>query len=455
MAAPSDQSPAPNGEDSPMPEALSRRSTDERTAVLTRRYGDALRVGDPVRAFAATDVAIAGGMTAAGTEARVIAPAMRWIGDLWESGALGVADEHLATAISDGALAHLYPRLQTAEPRSRERVMVATVQGERHVLGPRMVADVLEGAGFDVLYLGGDVPSGALLDACRKHRPAVVALGVTMRVNLPALLGEVTALASFDDPPRIVLGGQGIPAAVGGALDFPVLASSEEVVEAVEQLLREPPGVVPPSPSLLIQVITEILPEGGDHGDVDALAERFAAAALAAADTAREQARRALAVERLALRDPLTDLWNRRAFDDRFDELVQSTGGDVAVAKVDVDGFKAINDRDGQEIGDRVLVEVARALRASVRPEDFTARLGGDELAVLLPVADTDAALEIGERIRAAVEASVTDPPVTVSVGLTGFHVDRRLTALEADRALFRAKAGGRNRVVVATPGSP
>lgn len=272
--------------DTPEPSA-----TDERAAVVIRRYGEALRVGDPERALAATDVAIAGGMTAAGAEAQIIAPAMRWIGDLWERGAIGVADEHLATAISDSALAHLYPRLQTAAPRSRERVLVSTVQNERHVLGLRMVADALEGAGFDVLYLGGDVPAGALLDACRKHRPAAVALGVTMHVNLPALLGEVTALASLEDPPQILLGGQGIPASVREELSVPVLASSEEAVAVAERLLSQPMPVLPPPPSLLVRAITEIAPAGADREEDDPLAERFAAATLSAADTAREQAR--------------------------------------------------------------------------------------------------------------------------------------------------------------------
>ncbi|HEX2160467.1 MAG TPA: cobalamin-dependent protein [Thermoleophilaceae bacterium] len=271
-----------------MADSSQQHATDEQMAVVIRRFGEALRVGDPERAIAATDVAIAGGMTAAAAEARIVAPAMQWIGDLWERGAIGVADEHLATAISDSTLAHLYPRLRTATPRSRERVLVSAVQNERHVLGLRMVADALEGAGFDVLYLGGDVPPGALLDACRKHRPAVVALGVTMHVNLPALLGEVTALAALDDPPQVVLGGQGIPASVRGELSVPVLASSERAVEAVERLLRDPAPVLPPPPALLVRSITEIAPARRELEETDALAERFLAATLSAAETARE-----------------------------------------------------------------------------------------------------------------------------------------------------------------------
>ena len=269
-----------------------QRATDERIAAVIRRYGEALRIGDPERALAATDVAIAGGMTAAEAEARVVAPAMQWIGDLWERGAIGIADEHLATAISDSALAHLYPRLQTAAPRSRERVLVAAVQHERHVLGLRMVADALEGAGFDVLYLGGDVPAGALLDACRKHGPAAVALGVTMRPNLPALLGEVTALAALEDPPQLVLGGQGIPPWMSQELSGPVLTSSEHAVAAVELLLSERSPVLPPPPSLLVRALTKAAPPAPAAAQTDPLAERFAAATLAAADTAREQARR-------------------------------------------------------------------------------------------------------------------------------------------------------------------
>lgn len=289
MADPHDESPT-SGCDGPESEAGSGLGPDDAAAV--RRYGEALRVGDPERAFAATEVALAAGMSAAAAEARIVAPAMRWIGDLWERGAIGIADEHLATAISDSTLAHLYPRLQTALPRSRERVLVATVQNERHVLGLRMVADTLEGAGYDVFYLGADVPPGALLDACRKHRPAVVALGVTMYVNFAALLGEVTALASLEGPPQILLGGQGIPSWVRDELSVPVLASSEDAAETVERLLRDPSSVLAPPPSLLVRAITEIAPRRRRPEDVDPLAEQFAAATRATADTAREQARR-------------------------------------------------------------------------------------------------------------------------------------------------------------------
>ena len=96
--------------------------------------------------------------------------AMGRIGELWEHGELTVADEHAATGLSYRALLPLQEPLQIAPPRSRERVVLAAVEGQTHVLGLRMVADVLEGAGFEVLYLGADVPSGALRSVrCRAH----------------------------------------------------------------------------------------------------------------------------------------------------------------------------------------------------------------------------------------------------------------------------------------------
>ena len=83
---------------------------------------------------------------------------MKTIGELWERDAISVADEHLATEISQRVAARLFWRALNGRPRRRERVVMAAVQGEEHVLGLRLAADVLESAGFDVLYLGADLP---------------------------------------------------------------------------------------------------------------------------------------------------------------------------------------------------------------------------------------------------------------------------------------------------------
>lgn len=168
-----------------------------------------------------------------------------------------------------------------------------------------------------------------------------------------------------------------------------------------------------------------------------------------------EAARKGL--EELARHDALTGLPNRRAFDERLaDEVARAarTGEPLAVVLADLDHFKRLNDELGHPAGDRTLQCVATALRQAVREVDTVARYGGEEFCVLLPGADADAANVAAERLRAAVaECDPPDRSVTASFGVAawvpgpGGGADL-LNA--ADRAMYRAKAAGRNRVATA-----
>ncbi|HEX6601724.1 MAG TPA: B12-binding domain-containing protein, partial [Solirubrobacterales bacterium] len=134
---------------------------------LSRLYLDALRAADAAGAFRVASDALAHGMTTAQLYQRVITPAMHEVGVLWEKGALTVADEHMATALTHRVLASLRPPGQVEagdeKKAAPQRVMLAAVEGEQHALGLRMAADVLEDAGFHAIYLGADVPTEALL----------------------------------------------------------------------------------------------------------------------------------------------------------------------------------------------------------------------------------------------------------------------------------------------------
>ncbi len=429
-----------------------RRSSDERVVGWTVGFVDALRAGSAVAAAAVLDEALADGMEPAAVHSRVIEPAMYRIGELWQDGAITVEDEHVATAISHGVLARLFPRLLSAPARSRERVILAAAEGEHHVLGLRMAADVLEGAGFDVLYLGADVPGDALLSACRAHRPAILGLSATMTLNVPTLIWELAQLELLEERPVVMVGGQGIPPAIDRVLGVTQIAQSEGVVATVEVLLEQPPAgpLVPPD-------LVRRIPAGPPVsfvgiGAIGTVADTLSATTLAAADAARDAARHAFAMEQLAYRDPLTELWNRRAYDDRFHRIVDEGPGELAVLMLDVDGFKAINDRYGHRAGDLGLVGVARAIIHSVRPGDFAARFGGDEFAVLLPDSKTSEAVAVADRIRQAVERDLTHPPLTISVGVAAFRDSLRSTSLAVDQALYDAKQTGRNRVTLWEP---
>ncbi|MCD2514299.1 GGDEF domain-containing protein [Comamonas endophytica] len=167
----------------------------------------------------------------------------------------------------------------------------------------------------------------------------------------------------------------------------------------------------------------------------------------------------------LAERDGLTGMLNRRAFDQRFEDILllgRRHGRPVAVLLFDVDHFKAYNDRYGHPAGDECLRRVAAALSQAIRrPGDVLARYGGEEFIAVLPDTDADGALAVGNAAREEVErlklphgASVQGI-VTVSCGVASAFrglLDPTTGALieQADKALYRAKDQGRNRVVVA-----
>ena len=170
---------------------------------------------------------------------RLLAPAMYEIGRRWETGEISIADEHLATAIAHGTLTRIYPRLATAEARSRGVVLLAGAGGEEHVLGLRMVADVLEAAGFDVRNVGGALAPEMLAAAVTRHRPMLVGLANTLG-GPGALLGSVEAVRTVEPQLPILLGGATAAQlkAAGVELDVhtEVCGSARQALEAARRL---------------------------------------------------------------------------------------------------------------------------------------------------------------------------------------------------------------------------
>ena len=157
--------------------------------------------------------------------------------------------------------------------------------------------------------------------------------------------------------------------------------------------------------------------------------------------------------------DVLTGVLNRRGFDQIMDQrMAEDALGQrsFSLLIVDADHFKAVNDTHGHQTGDEVLQMLAKALTASLRQEDVAARLGGEEFGVILHTAHRDEAACVAEKIRAriageGIEANGKIVRVTVSIGVASSsdcEATARALFETADRALYRAKQGGRNRVV-------
>ncbi|MFI5228928.1 MAG: diguanylate cyclase [Gemmatimonadales bacterium] len=169
-------------------------------------------------------------------------------------------------------------------------------------------------------------------------------------------------------------------------------------------------------------------------------------------------------IEEVSLRartDPLTGLANRRHFDEQLRRVVTETdrfGGACSLILLDLDQFKQVNDRFGHEAGDAVLKHVARLLSETVRAVDLCARYGGEEIGVLLPQTAEQGAVELAERLRATLEARPSlyagrPIGVTASFGVATYPApvpSGELLVASADKALYEAKASGRNCVKVA-----
>lgn len=164
-----------------------------------------------------------------------------------------------------------------------------------------------------------------------------------------------------------------------------------------------------------------------------------------------------------ACRDSMTGLYNHRFFRDQLDNELRHSlrkKAPLSILLIDLDNFKAVNDKLGHQIGDGVLFNVGQLILSCLRELDYPCRYGGDEIAVILPETGKDEAMQIAERIRNLIETSPytlerrveTIPALTASIGIATAPMDAA-TGTEliglADQALYRAKRSGKNRVVL------
>jgi diguanylate cyclase (GGDEF)-like protein len=201
-------------------------------------------------------------------------------------------------------------------------------------------------------------------------------------------------------------------------------------------------------------------------GDGVAYALQIAAASLHFAYGGMLATRLSRRLLHLSRHDSLTGLLNRLAASQQLNvewQRYRRNGESFALLMIDADHFKRINDEHGHPAGDEVLVQLSGLLRHGSRPMDSAARMGGEEFMLLMPGVDAAGAQAVAERLRAAVQAHFATrladaQRLTVSVGWTlagGTDSDGQSVLARADRALYLAKAGGRNRVCSLLPSTP
>ena len=182
---------------------------DQQTEMLRRRYVDAQLAGNRREALRLViEEGVERGLSVAEIHTRVIQPAQYEIGRRWQLNEITVAQEHVATAISQLVVSHLYHDLPRAEPNGKT-VLVTCVAGEQHEMGARMASDFLEMAGFDVQFLGANVPSASLVRMIEDRTPDMLVISAATTLCFPSLRQTIADI-------RATAAGAVLPIAVGG-----------------------------------------------------------------------------------------------------------------------------------------------------------------------------------------------------------------------------------------------
>jgi methanogenic corrinoid protein MtbC1 len=206
---------------------------------LTREYLAAQLAGDRRGALRLLlDEGIGRGAGVLDLLVKVIRAAQLEIGSLWQANRISIAQEHLATGVSQVVMARLF-ELAAPAARNGKLVIVACVEGEQHDLPARLVADYLEHAGFTVRYLGANVPTDDLVAMVRSESPAVVALSATMSFHIAALRAVVTRLRAAHPGVPIIAGGHAFDWSPGLSAELAVEtapATPDELILAVRRL---------------------------------------------------------------------------------------------------------------------------------------------------------------------------------------------------------------------------
>lgn len=201
-------------------------------------YLMALLGGDEVAAEVAIREAMEAGFGMAQIDHGIIAPAMWFIGELWERGEISVAEEHLASEITVRVLALQREAGRVTRDRSARRVLLATPAGELHVIALRMVSNLLREAGYEVVMLGPDLPPDALGRAAARWNPDVVCLSTTMPGGDDRVLIAMYEVQQRRPEATFLIGGRGLSSRARPGPGIEICARVSEAVEAVDALVK-------------------------------------------------------------------------------------------------------------------------------------------------------------------------------------------------------------------------
>jgi diguanylate cyclase (GGDEF)-like protein len=335
-----------------------------------------------------------------------------------------------------------------------DHIVVVRRRPDARVLEATLVNSRTGGPSSSTLFPISDLEDPADLDVADAREPA----GIRIRSRVPALIVAAEGALSGPGPLPMASPRQ-------GASPIPGPAQADGAVVVAERIAARARSVYGLKHTISAPLTTDQGPVGAivvSRRTADgwpASAERILAGAAVEASAALARAYSHRQAEERASTDALTGLPNRRYFDEFCGLLAGRRRADdaVGILMVDIDHFKVLNDTYGHTVGDEVLRAVAGALASAVREDDVPSRYGGEEFAVLLRNPSRAVAIEVGERVREAVATLDLSrhgvPGATVSVGVAvAEQPDQPIGEViaAADRALYDAKRGGRDRVVAA-----
>jgi methanogenic corrinoid protein MtbC1 len=207
-------------------------------AQLAAAYSAALLSGDEVGAEMVIREAMDVNLSTADIDERLIAPALWFVGELWERGQISVAEEHIATEISVRVLALQREAQRVARSRIDHRIICATPEGERHVVALRMVANLLLGAGYEILMLGAEVPARDLGATARRYEARVICLSQTMAGPTDQVVSAIDDVLKEWPFAGFVVGGRGLIVAGQLRPRVNVCERVSHVVDAVDALVQ-------------------------------------------------------------------------------------------------------------------------------------------------------------------------------------------------------------------------
>jgi methanogenic corrinoid protein MtbC1 len=218
----------------------------ENYKTLTKDFLEAILKGDRTQASNIVNQALADKEKINNIYENIIKPALYKVGEMWESGIISVATEHLASAIVESVLNELYYSV-VAKTKNNKTVVATAVENEVHQIGIKMVSDIFEINGWNVHYLGANTPSGELLKYIDLINPAVIALSVSIDFHLDELKKLITMIKSKNRDLLIITGGQGLLKADGKFLPeypdvmyIPDLYKLETFINQIDQADKSP-----------------------------------------------------------------------------------------------------------------------------------------------------------------------------------------------------------------------